>query len=136
MKITQSDFDYYSYTSYDNKKTDSLIVTIASVGTSVTALQIDLTNKPIAYITLWSDYKEFDGKDTKRIEFEKYELELNATEFNKNQRIYGRFNGLSRPIKNGNETYQIGFSGEFSHIIGMLLLKKKAGDKYLITDNH
>ena len=136
MKIAQSDFSYHSYTSYDTKKTDSLIVTIASVGTSITALRIDLTNEPIAYITLWYDYKEFDGKDTKRIEFENYELELNTTDFKKNDRIYGRFKGISKPIKNSVGTYQIEFSGEFSHIIGMLMLKKKAEDEYIIMEDY
>jgi len=134
MKITESNFSYHSYTSYDNKKVDSLIITIASVGTSVTALIIDLINEPYPYISLYSDYKEFNGKHIKKIEFEKYKLELNSIKFKKNDSIYGRFKGISKPIKNNTETSQIEFSGKFSHITGKLMLKKKAKDKYLIIE--
>ena len=82
-----------------------------------------------------SDYKEFEGKDTKRVDFESYELELNDTEFKKNDTIYGRFKGVSKPIKNSLGTYRIAFSGEFRHVIGVLMFKRKETDKYRIMED-
>jgi len=135
LKITQSDFEYYVYSSFDNKKTDSLIVTIANVGTGVTAIKIDLTEKPKAYITLWSDYSEYEGENTLNIEFEYYDLEINATKFKKGERIMGRIKGKSKIISNNSGGYQIEFDGEFSHVIGKLMIKKKAEQNYRIIDN-
>ncbi|MBZ9651831.1 hypothetical protein [Psychroflexus montanilacus] len=135
IKIIKSDFDYYAYSTFDNKKTDSLIVTIGNVGTSVTAIKIDLTEKPKVYITLWSDYAEFNGKETLDVELESYDLELNATQFKKGDRIMGRIKGKSKPILNSFGDYQIEFDGEFKHIIGKLMVKKKPGENYRIIDN-
>lgn len=135
IKISKSDFDYYAYSSFDNKKTDSLIVTVGTVGTSVTAIKIELTENPKVYITLWSDYAEFDGKETIDIELEAYDLELNATEFKKGDQIMGRIKGKSKPISNSLGEYEIEFDGEFKHIIGKLMIKKKDKQNYRIIDN-
>ncbi|PQV44318.1 hypothetical protein CLV33_1261 [Jejuia pallidilutea] len=137
LKITQSDYEYYAYSTLDNRKTDSLIVTIGNVGTSVTAIKIDLTKteRPKVGLTLWSDYGEYDGKNTLNVELEFYELELNATEFKKGDRIMGRVKGKSRIIPNNSGGYQIEFDGEFNHIIGKLMIKKKAEHSFRIIDN-
>ena len=127
---------YYAYTSFDTERKDSLIVTISTMGTSLTTLRIDFTHEPTAYITLWSDYNEFDGKDTKRVEFEVYLLEINTTTLNKGDWVYGRFRGVSKPIKNSIGTYRIEFLGEFSHQIGTIRLKKKEEESYrIITED-
>uniref|UniRef100_UPI00404A0E39 hypothetical protein n=1 Tax=Flavobacterium sp. TaxID=239 RepID=UPI00404A0E39 len=135
IKIIEPDLIYYAYSSFDNKQTDSLIVTIGTVGTSVTAIKIDLTDKPKVYITLWSDYAEFNGKETLDVELESYDLELNATEFKKGDRIMGRIKGKSKTISNSIGNYQIKFNGEFNHTIGKLMIKKKAEENYRIIDN-
>ena len=133
LKITESDFDYFAYSSHDSKKTDSLIVYISTIGTSSTAIKIDLTDKPKAFISLYSDVPEYDGKRTLDIEFEYYDLELNATDFKIGDRIMGRIKGKSKPTKN--REYQIEFDGEFSHIVGKLMIKKKADSNYKIIEN-
>ncbi|WP_055437655.1 hypothetical protein [Lacinutrix algicola] len=137
LKITQSDFEFYAYSTFDNRKTDSLIVTIGNIGTSITAIKIDLTEhkKPKVKLTLWSDYGEYDGKNTLDVELEFYELEINATEFKKGDRIMGRVKGKSKMISNNSGGYQIEFDGEFSHIIGKLMIKKKAEQSFRIIDN-
>jgi len=135
VKIIESDFIYYAYSTFDNNETDSLIVTIGNVGTSVTAIKVDLTDGPKVYLTLWSDYAEFKGKETLNVELESYDLELNATEFKKGDRIMGRIKGKSKPISNSIGEYQIEFNGEFSHTIGKLMIKKKAEENYRIIDN-
>jgi hypothetical protein len=134
LKITQSDFEYFAFSTLDNRKTDSLIVTIGNVGTSVTAIKIDLTEKekPKVKLTLWSDYGEYDGKNTLEVELEYYELELNSTEFKKGDRIMGRVKGKSKLIPNNSDGYQIEFEGEFNHIIGKLMIKKKAEHNFRI----
>ena len=137
LKIIKSDYEYYAYSTLDNRKTDSLIVTIGNVGTSVTAIKIDLTEteKPKIRLTLWSDYGEYDGKNTLNVELEFYELELNTTEFNKGDRIMGRVKGKSKIIPNNSGGFQIEFEGEFNHIIGKLMIKKKAEHSFRIIDN-
>ena len=135
IKQTIADNSHYNYTSYDNKKADSLIVTLASIGTSVTALVIDLTNEPIVYVDLWSDYEEYNGSNSLRIEFENYTLKLNSTEFKKGERILGVFKGKTKPIENSNGFYQIEFDGVFNHIVGKLMIKKRAEDEYIITEH-
>ncbi|WP_299242420.1 hypothetical protein [uncultured Aquimarina sp.] len=136
LKIKQLNSNYNVYSTFDNKNTDSLIVTIGTIGTSVTAIKIDLTEKPKAYIILWSDYAEYNGKDTLRVELEYFDLELNASKFDKDARIMGRISGKTNLISNSSEDYQIEFNGEFNHIIGKLMMKKKVNDKYIIIDNH
>ena len=136
IKITKSDSDYYVYSSFDNKKTDSLIVTIGTIGTNVTALKIDLTEKPKAYLSLWSDYPEYNGKNTLDLEFEFYTLELNKTKFEKGDLIMGRIKGKSKVITYNSHSYQIEFEGEFNHQIGSLIIKKTAEQKYRIISNH
>ena len=135
LKISQSDFYYFAYSSLDNKKTDSLVVSISTVGTSSTAIKIDLTNKPKASISLYSDIPEYDEKHVLDIEFEYYDLELNATNFKISNRIMGRIKGKSKPIKNSSGHYQIEVDGEFSHIIGKLMIKKKADQNYRVFEN-
>ena len=54
IKITALDTEYFAYSSGDNKKLDALIVSLSSVGTSTTAIEIDLTDKPHVYISLFS----------------------------------------------------------------------------------
>ncbi|WP_166967304.1 hypothetical protein [Yeosuana marina] len=135
LDITQSDFKFYGYSTFDNKKTDSLIVSISSIGTSSTAIRIDLTKKPRAFITLSSDVPEYDGKHILDIEFEFYDLELNATEFKIGDRIMGKIKGKSKIIPNNSDGYQIEFKGEFSHIIGKLIMKNTAEQSYRIIQN-
>ena len=135
LKINTSNYEYYAYSTFDNKKPDSLIVTIGNVGTSITAIKIDLTEKPKVELTLWSDYGEYDGKNTLDVELEYYELEINATKFKKGDKIMGRIKGKSKPIKNSLGEYQIEFNGFFSHIIGKLMIKNKDGQNYRIVDN-
>ncbi|WP_278006747.1 hypothetical protein [Winogradskyella marincola] len=62
-------------------------------------------------------------------------MELNATEFKKGDQIMGRIKGKSKPISNSLGEYQIEFDGEFKHIIGKLMIKKKAKQNYRIIDN-
>ena len=69
-----------------------------------------------------------------KVEFEFYDLELNATEFKKGDRIMGKLKGKSKVIPNNSDGYQIEFEGEFNHIIGKLMIKKKAKQKYRIID--
>jgi len=135
LKISQSDFEYFAYSSYDNKKTDSLIVSISTVGTSTTAIEIELLKNPKIYISLFSDYMQYKGKHIMNVDFESYELELNSTEFQLGDKIMGRIKGISKPIKNRNGEYQIKFEGEFMHIIGKLMIKKKADQSYRIFEN-
>ncbi|MDG4717327.1 hypothetical protein P7122_15670 [Winogradskyella sp. YYF002] len=47
----------------------------------------------------------------------------------------GRIKGKSKPISNSLGEYQIEFDGEFKHIIGKLMIKKKAKQNYRIIDN-
>lgn len=135
LKISKPNFEYIAYSTFDNRITDSLVVSIGTVGTSVTVIQIDLTEKPKVYISLWSDYAEYNGKNTLEVELKFYNLELNATEFKNGDRIMGRIKGKSKPITNSLGEYQIEINGEFSHIIGKLMMKKKAHQKYRIIDN-
>lgn len=133
LKITESDLDYFAYSSYDSKKTDSLIVYISTIGTSSTAIKIDLIDKPKVFVSLYSDVPEYDGKHILEIEFEYYDLELNATDFKIGDRIMGRIKGKSKPVLN--REYQIKFEGEFSHIIGKLMIKKNTEQNYQIFEN-
>ena len=135
LVITERDYEYYAYSTFDNRKNDSLVITIGNVGTSVTGIKINLTNKPKVELTLWSDYGEYDGKNTLDVELEFYDLHLNGTEFKKGDKIMGRINGKSKPIKSSLGDYQIEFDGYFSHIIGKLMIKKRAENNYRIIDN-
>ncbi|WP_299683364.1 hypothetical protein [uncultured Dokdonia sp.] len=136
LKINKLGYEYYAYNSYDNKKIDSLTIVIGTIGTSVTALKINLTEPPEVYITLWSDYPEYDDKNALDVKLEYYDLTLNDTTFNKDDRVMGRIKGKSEPIKNNLGEYQLEFDGEFSHIVGKLLIKRKANQKYRILDNY
>ncbi|UKM65358.2 hypothetical protein GSB9_01924 [Flavobacteriaceae bacterium GSB9] len=136
LKISERNSIYYAYCSLDNKKSDSLIVTIGTIGTSTTSIRIDLTDKPRAYILLYSDENEFDGKNILEVEFEKYDLELNSAEFKNGERIMGRIKGKSKIIPNKSGGYQIDIAGEFSHIIGKLLMKRMAESDFLILDDY
>lgn len=135
LKISERNSIYYAYCSLDNKKSDSLVVTIGTIGTSTTSIRIDLTGKPKVFILLYSDYEEFDGKNTLEIEFEKYDLELNATAFKKGERIMGRIKGKSKIIINKSGKHQMNIEGEFSHIIGKLFIKTVAESNFLILDD-
>ena len=135
LKISDFNYDYTAYSSVDNKKTDSLIVSISSVGHSTISVIIDLSKKPKVYVSLFSDYKEYDGKHILDIDAESYTLELNSTKFNIGDKIMARIKGRSKPVNRGKGEYQIKFEGEFRHIIGKFMIKKKAGQPYRIIDN-
>ncbi|RMB56198.1 hypothetical protein EAX61_15635 [Dokdonia sinensis] len=136
IKIKKSNFEYFAYSSYDNGKSDSLVVVIGSVGTSVTAFGINLQEKPEAYITLYSDYPEYNGKNILNVEFEFYDLEINSSKFEKGDQIMGRISGKSKPIINDSKESYIEIEGEFNHRIGKIMIKREAKEKYRIIDDH
>ena len=128
-------WNYKMYSSYDNKKTDSLIVKLAKISTSTLTVEIDFSkSKPIVYVVLGSDYAEYDGSYTKQVEFESYDLELNSDNFVKDDIIMGYFRGKTMPITVENRTYDIEFQGVFRHIIGKFMIKNNADSEYFIMD--
>jgi hypothetical protein len=135
LKISEAQTNYFVYSSFDNQKPDSLAVSLSTVGTSTKAIRIDFTEKPNVSLVLSSDYKEFDGNYTLTIPLESYELELNTDDFNTGDILMGRIKGISQPIKKRKGTFKIKFEGVFRHIIGKILLKKKAAQKYKILDH-
>ena len=114
VQINESDIQYFAYSSHDNKKSDSLIVSISTMGTSTASIIINLTKNPHVSISLFSDYKEYDGQHIKNIDAETYELELNAVQYKLGDRIMGRVKGISKPISSSSGDYRIEFQGEFS----------------------
>ncbi len=139
IKATQYGYDDYYFSSFDNKKIDSLNVSFASIGTSVSSINIDFTNEPKVTVFLYSDTPDFDGKHTKNVELECYTLEINAIEFKFGDRIYGRIIGVTESISNDPEYFEkskIHFNGEFSHIVGKFILKKRPEDEYKIMDKY
>ena len=135
IKIVENDSEYHAYSSYDNNKTDSLTVSVGNVGVGGVIIRINLIDEPTIELYRWSDYNQFDGKNTIKVDLDYYELDLNSTEFESGERIMGRMTGKSKPIKNSLGTYQIEFDGFFSHILGKLMKKKRADENYRIIDN-
>lgn len=135
LKINERGFTYGAFSTYDNKQPDSLQVSISKISTSSISIQINLINEPKVSIGLYSDYEEYNGKNTLDVDLEWYELVLNATKFKLGDRIIGTVRGVSKPIKNSSGDYQIGFEGSFNHIVGKLMLKRNANEQAEIIDH-
>lgn len=135
VKISEYDSVYSAFSSFDNGNSDSLTVTISNIGKGGVMINIILSDKPNVELIEWSDYNQFDGKSTREIGLENYTLELNDTVLRKGERIMGRIKGKSKMITSSLGDYQVQFDGTFSHIIGKLMKKKTADEKYRIIEN-
>ncbi|WP_186987765.1 hypothetical protein [Constantimarinum furrinae] len=135
--IVIKDFDstYRAYTSFDNQKSDSLIVTIGNHGLSGVLVKLNFNEYPKLELFLWSDTNEFSGKNTMKIAIDEYSLEINSTKFQRGDTIMGRIKGKSEIISNSFGNYQIEFQGQFRHIVGKILKKREADQNYIIIDN-
>ncbi len=135
IEITENNLNYRAFTSFDNEKNDSLEVYIGNIGNGGIFIQIKLMDKPKVEFFVWSDYNQYDGESSKKIDLEFYELELNGLKFENGERVMGKIKGKTKTISNSLGNYQIEFEGQISHIVGKFMKKRNPEDEYQITDN-
>lgn len=138
IKITSGldNNSFHAYSSYDLRRNDSLSVMISTIGVTVEGFRIIIGKEVNVEIILYSDAPEYSGSHTKDIEFESFELEVNTLGPKEGERFMGKFVGESVLIPFKDESYRMTFSGEFSHIIGTLMVKRRANEEYRILDDH
>lgn len=123
------------FSSFDNKKNDSLSVSFGTVGVTVISLKIDfLAGNIKPKLVLWSDAPDFNGSHTLEVELISYDLTLNKTDFESGDIFMGEIVAESNSITDFIGDYQIKIKGHFKHIIGKTMIKRKAEHNYYIKD--
>ncbi len=122
------------FSSFDNKKPDSLTVSFGTIGTTVSALEIHFIDNIKPKLVLWSDAPDFNGSNTLEVELDSYNLTLNKTDFEIGDIIMGEITAESDVIADLIGDYRIKIKGHFKHIIGKTMIKREAEHNYYIKN--
>jgi len=138
FKTTETQISVFS----DNSKQEVLKSNIAknlnvyftNAGFGGASLNLSFNDKIEPKLSLWSDYNEFDDKDTVEIELESYKITINKNRFNIGDTIMGTIESFSKKSKFIKNNGSLKLKGDFFGIIGKTILYKKNGQKF-IYDN-
>lgn len=127
----KSDFiNLTAFSSIDNKRADSLIVSLTSTNLVGYTIKLDFTQNLKPTLIIFSDANEFDGKHFMEIDIRNYELTLNKEKYNLNDKLMGYINGKTENFLIENQPYVVEFNGYFSHTVGKVLRKRHVDDSY------
>ena len=109
----------YTYESVPDQvfENDTLKLVFANAGLGGKALVINISDKIIPEIILWSDTPSFDGKYSKSIPLESYKLNFNKKKYNDGDVLMAKIECTSKPFKPYIGKPKFTYFGEIRHII-------------------